>query len=538
MLKVMVVDDEALVRIGIKSCIDWEKQQFDFVGEAEDGLQALALMERSHPDIVMTDIMMPNMDGLQLIETINRRYPRIKVIVLSCLNDMDTVKKAIKLGAEDYILKLSMKPQNLLEVLLRTKAVIEEETRRKAEKVNLETVFHSNRQMIKNGLYAKWIEGSLSHQAFLKEYSLIDVQPDFPPYLVVCCTIDDWQNAPLQSRIRDRHLLSSSFVNICMESLKDFTGGEVAELEEGAYLILLQSPYPDRVPDQLTRFFHKMNLSLKRYLNISVSFAVSGLTTSLEKVPVLYAQARDSAEYRFYKGKESIIFADSLTTFKDRDIIMPADEEKLLTQYIYSHDREGVTRILNQLFQTLAASASHHPIRVKTALLNILYSFQKVLAPYEEQLPPAFGAANLKFTQLILNADTLANLQELTLEYVEHYFMSLPAASGLQTRPEIKNIKRYVHENIEQAISLEDAAKYANMSRSYFSYIFKSEVGESFTNFVNRTKMEKARELIAMNNLKVYEAAERVGIKDEAYFSKVFKKYIGVSPGKVKKTFI
>ncbi|UUZ84997.1 response regulator [Paenibacillus sp. P26] len=93
MHKVMIVDDEALVRIGIKSCIEWEKYDLEFVGQAEDGLQALELIETTRPDIVLTDILMPHMDGLELIEQLSVRYPYIKVIVLSCHNEMDAVKR-------------------------------------------------------------------------------------------------------------------------------------------------------------------------------------------------------------------------------------------------------------------------------------------------------------------------------------------------------------------------------------------------------------------------------------------------------------
>ncbi|TBL77653.1 response regulator transcription factor [Paenibacillus thalictri] len=535
MLKVIIVDDEALVRIGIKSCIEWEKYDFEFVGQAEDGIQALELIEQTRPDIVLTDILMPNMDGLELIGHLSERYPGTKVIVLSCYNEMDAVKKAMRLGAEDYILKLSMQPDSLLEILLKTKTEVEKQRLQNEEKITFESVLRANKQVIKNGLYKKLLSGSTGYADFQKEASIMQVQPAFTQFLVIYCTIDDYDNAPAKSRLKDSHLLSSSFINILMEGLADLTKAEFAEMDEGDYLILLDASVQAASHRQvLTEFFQKMNRSLQRYLNITVSFAVSGKTGSLKEVPALYAKAKRASGHRFYQGRESILFADMLPDFSDKEIIFSLDEEKRLMDYIEASDYDGVNIFVGRFFDGILSDADHHPMSVKTAVLNMLYIFMKVLKPYEEQVPAAYGDSKLKWTELILEAESLADIRSCVDEFMAGFSQAMLAVKGAMARPEIMGIKRYIYDNIEQNISLEDAARFSNMSRSYFSFIFKKEMGDSFTNFVNRTKMEKARDLIMQRNLKVYEAAEKVGIKDEAYFSKLFKKYIGVSPGKMK----
>jgi two-component system response regulator YesN len=535
MLKVIIVDDEALVRIGIKSCIEWEKYNFEFVGQAEDGVQALDLIEKTRPDIVLTDILMPNMDGLELIGQLSTLYPHIKVIVLSCHNEMDAVKKAMKLGAEDYILKLSMQPDGLLELLLKTKTQVEKERLQNEDKINFESVLRANKQVIKNGLYKKLMSGSIAYSDFLKEASIMQVQPDFTQFIIIYCTIDDYFNAPTKSRLRDSHLLSASFLNILKEGLAEFTKAEFAESDGGDYLILLDaSVYAVSNRQVMTEFFRKMNHSLKRYLNITVSFAVSGKTNSLMDVPALYSKAKHASGYRFYQGRECIIFADGMTDFIDKEIIFGLEEEKLLIEYIHANDNEGIKIVIDRFFSAILSIGIHHPMRVKTAVLNVLYIFMKVFKPYEERMPPAYNDSNMKWTEMILDAETLHDIKGCVDEFITGFIQSMHSIKGEAARPEIMSVKRYIYDNIEQNISLEDAAKFSNMSRSYFSYIFKKEVGDSFINFVNRTKMEKARDLIMKRNLKVYEAAEQVGIKDEAYFSKLFKKYIGVSPGKIK----
>ena len=137
MLKVMIVDDEIIVRVGFQSCINWEAYGCQVVSTCESGGDAVEYMNRDVPDIVFTDIMMPGMDGIQLVKYISENHPDTKVVVLSCVDEIDYVKKAIKLGAEDYILKLSFTQDTLVELITRLKSMIEEE-RKKAGRGSLD----------------------------------------------------------------------------------------------------------------------------------------------------------------------------------------------------------------------------------------------------------------------------------------------------------------------------------------------------------------------------------------------------------------
>ena len=119
MKKILIVDDEFIVRMGIKSILNWEEYGYTVVGEAEDGAQALKLIVASHPDIVLTDLMMENMDGFELMHECRKRWPQMKFIVLSSYNDFENVKRAMKLGASDYIFKMTAKPEELLKVTFR-----------------------------------------------------------------------------------------------------------------------------------------------------------------------------------------------------------------------------------------------------------------------------------------------------------------------------------------------------------------------------------------------------------------------------------
>ena len=127
MLKVMIVDDEFIVRVGFKSSVEWEKYGCQVIAACGSGKEAIEIFSKELPDIVFTDIMMPEMDGIELVEYTKTRYPWIRVVVLSCLNEIDYVKKAIRLGAEDYILKLSFTQESIVELIQKLSKSIEEE---------------------------------------------------------------------------------------------------------------------------------------------------------------------------------------------------------------------------------------------------------------------------------------------------------------------------------------------------------------------------------------------------------------------------
>ena len=153
MIKVLIVDDEILIRVGIKSCINWESNGYEIIGLAADGNQALEIIKSQMPDIVLTDIKMPNLDGLELIEEIKKQYPNIRIIVLSCYNEFDFIRTAMKLGADDYILKLSMEPQDLLKVLNNTKKEIEKNQKAIARENDNKREIKIDRNFLKEDLY-------------------------------------------------------------------------------------------------------------------------------------------------------------------------------------------------------------------------------------------------------------------------------------------------------------------------------------------------------------------------------------------------
>jgi len=537
LLKILIVDDEFLIRVGIKSCIDWEQNGFDVVGLAENGIQALELMDRVLPDIVMTDIKMPNMDGLELIHKIRERFPHVKIIVLSCHNELEFVKRAMKLGAEDYILKLSMEPAALLEVLNKTGELILLEREKYEKPDSVQTGTHINKYVLKEDLFKKFIDNSINFAQLQKALIDIGIQMHFSKAAVICCGIDDYINAAARSRMEDQHLLKFSFLNILEESLSACCPVEISEIENGKYLLLLklENNFPNAsYSDVVKEFCIKAASAVKKYLNISVSFGISDETHDSMLIRERYEEASKAMNHRFYLGHECLVFYSEMTGFTDKTPSLGIQQERSLNGCLESMDMEGAKAIISGFLNSLRLSRCYSPSGVRMAAIELLHSIHKTVKRFDLDRSFLTAKGGQNPVEKLMNTETIMDMEYWFADHISRIAEYMTIGGSKEVRTEIVRIKSYILEHIAEDINLDKAAKISNISRCYFSTVFKKQTGESFTDYVNRIRMEKARELLLTLDLKTYEIAEKVGIPDEAYFSKLFKKFNGISPSKLR----
>lgn len=274
-MKVMLVDDELLVRLGIKSLIDWEKHGFEFIGDAPDGEKALELMERQIPDILLTDIVMPRMDGLELIEIVKKRYPQTLAIVLSSHNEFDYVRKAMKLGVEDYLLKTSMKPSELLELLIEASAKLADSVTQTSAPEQQGTSLKENDKEGLTRRLGAWISGEKPDAAGEEELPATSV-------LLVLSVKQIRDGAMAQSAIR---LLE----HLVLAELGEVLGASPIAIESAGLVALLALPAYDE--GELERTVSHLVSASQQLLGITLSAEWSGVLTGWEEIADFYAAA-------------------------------------------------------------------------------------------------------------------------------------------------------------------------------------------------------------------------------------------------------
>lgn len=527
MLKVLIVDDEIIVRIGLKSCIDWGSIGFEVVDTAGNGVQAASLVDKLRPDVVFTDIKMPDMDGIQLIATIHRKYPGIKIIVLSCLDEIEYVKQAIKLGAEDYILKLSLKPDVLVKLLCKLKKDIKTEKEKETE---LSEASDVKRYSVRENLYRRLISTDLfpsECEELLDKLGLSQLNEH--QFVECCCMIDDCVNRGMNKN----RLQKFAFISMLEEIFSEYPFIDAVEISKDEYLIVIGSSRGSNILKKMELRFHNLNAALKTHFNISVSMGISSCFEDILLLPDRYREAKEAASYRFFRGKECFLPFQLLAS---QAIPSSVGDElcSSLLGAIHTQSKERAWKAVDEWTGKIQNIPGLSPASVRIASVETWLYLSRLLRDQNIDEQRVVEGQTQNPSAVLMNTGTLTELADYLKELV--YRMIDIIVQRKKVRPEIAVLKQYISCHIEENLSLGDAARICGISRTYFSSLFKKETGENFSDYLNRMKMEKARELMLFQNIRVNEAAYRVGFNDESYFSKLFHKYMGTSPSKVGKS--
>lgn len=523
MLKIIIVDDEPLVRMGIKSCIPWEENGFSFAGEAADGEEALALLQKIPADIVFTDIKMPNMDGITLIQRLKDKMPDTKVIVLSCINEMETVKQALLLGADDYILKLSLKPADLVSLLKSLKKKIEEERNARRQQESYHNMISDHLHVIKGSLLNEYLAGQKDADQMVSAFNLME--PDsFPKsFHLILAVLDQVQN--LHFLLKQQSQFLQAFAHAARQ-----VPFQWAYLRNAEFLLWADSAQCCR--DTLCQtILPRFNRKLAHSANVTCSFVLSERALSVEELPQAVTRQRLLLPHRFYLGNGCIILPEKTVDFSSAGCIWPLSQDARIKKVLESGNFEEFKQEIRQDLQRFRQEHALGPDKLKIAALALISGLLKQIGVTESvQGSPAESPKGCQ-SETIMQIETIQELEQCILTVVDNVALYQDSSS---TRREIRQAKKYVYEHLDSAITIDSVARHVNISRSYFSSLFKREEGENFIDFVNRAKMEHAYELLCRHDYRVYEVAAMVGIPNETYFSKLFKKHLGITPRQIK----
>jgi len=341
MKRLMIVDDEILVRVGLKSILNWEENGFTVIAEAADGIEAMEKIEKLKPDIVLTDLVMNGMDGFQLIEECTRLYPSIKFIVLSSYNDFYNVRSAMKIGAVDYFFKLTTDPHSLLEILKEVSQQIDKEAGQNKQDSDStsDLLIRKNIPAIKGNLLKKVIQQAyLDYGELMKEFSLLELSTDFTKkYMVLYISMDDLDESSggydLES---EQQLLKFSMENMVSEIIKKTHTAEVYNYDRGDLIVIIQpeeTENEEELVQQVEKDFDTIQVYTKRYLGYGVSAFASMPACGVENFRKIIA----NAEKRMY-GRLAVERGRLL--FNEEGI---REEIVKIKQYVRTHLSENFT---------------------------------------------------------------------------------------------------------------------------------------------------------------------------------------------------
>ncbi len=527
MYKVMLVDDDYPVLELLAEAIPWSELGLTLAGAYENGSAALEAAERDMPDILVTDIGMPKMDGLELIRRAKERSPSLRVAILSCHGEFEYAKRAMTLQVQDYLLKDTLDPDDLTPVLARLVASLDEERRLRLEQRRLRHMVDRSREAMRE----KWVQ-SAAQQPPLRTETWVDELESFglPAtgriVLPVVGALDDLRSA--RGRFVSDDVLRFAVTNV----IDEVTGSvdAVAFPYSSREWIVLHAFRPTLAVngyDEARKVLERVQDALRRTLKLSMSFLVGELCEPNEKLKTGMRSLLNGAGQRFYMRPGDIASLRPVR-YGDGDVFAHYDEAiEAFRECVMKRDSERLTRNAAAWAERIR-EAAYRPEAVKDWALKLLLDIR-----LKHQALHAFRGGARSADSLHKDVAEIGSLLELRDWLTGHLLAAADAVKegGARTqRAEVLEAFEYVALRLDQRIGLEEVAEHLHLNASYFSRLFKKETGETFIEYVIRTKMERAKELLDQTSHPVVKISELLGYDNQSYFIKLFRGVTGMTP--------
>lgn len=530
MYKLLIVEDELSTRKWFAKVIDWRQLGFELIAIAQDGLQAWNLLQE-HPetDVVMTDIRMPNMDGLQLTERI-RSLPggETEVVILSGFGEFDYAQQAIRFGVQDYLLKPATKEQ-LAQVFEKIAVRLDERHLQANQLLYMEQLRRERGQEDKIRWYEQWLECKEAQADPERGFGRIGVRLDLaqPPFLLVAAELDQYAEFQERYSAEDRKLCGFIVRNILNEIAESYGAFDSVLLPPNRYLFLLNAAADvrdERLGLRIGRDFQQALYKYLRLFEVKLSVGCSLPCGHLSDLPAAYDQAVAALRHKFFTGPESVHIFDAAMLRRNECHYPTELEKKLIASFKQNDEPAGWDLLRTFLRHLYEQGQSAESIRFAAGemLVNLFRQLREVKSlPVSSDIMETFIAD-------IREQETFAGLGDRAAELIRFILQTL-ALEGLSLSPVGKGVE-YMKIKLNRDISLQEVADYVGMSPSYFSVLFKQEKGCNFVDFLVRLRMEMSLELLERTELTVAHIGDEVGYRSYRYFTKVFKDYYGMTP--------
>ena len=534
----MIVDDDFPVRMFLKGIINWNEYGCEIIGEAIDGEEGLEKIKQLNPDIILLDISMPIMNGVDLIKKVNDLNYHCKIIVLSCHDDFEYVKDALKLGAIEYILKNRLTKESLLKVLKIAKSQIENEQFKRNEYKHMEVLANKGLTIMKRQFVSQLIEGNYNNKLeVLEKISKLKIELSICSNIIIALKVDNFLDTKELCNVPNKGISSLSIIDICQDILNDFLRGEVIQITE-SLLVIVYGISKDISNEEILKDAFKISdrirSSINKYLNINITFGISDISDNIMNLNLYYAQALKALKLSFYYGSNKIYFFKDASRFHNDGIKLNKDDEKYFINLIKKGLNEDLNTFMNNYFNEFRMKF-YNPDYVYNFCMDIIFSINIVIKQYGISLKDIYGMKKLS-AEAIQSIATIDYLEQNMNQIINSVVNILNDSTvGDVNNETIKNALNYINSNYMRDISLNDVAEHVHMNMSYFSTLFKKVTGMKYLEYLKYIRIKKAKELIQTTNKKLNEISKEVGIVNPKNFSKLFVEVEGITPMQYKR---
>lgn len=531
-IKVFLVEDEMVIRRGIKNSIDWEKEGYIFCGEASDGELAYPMIIKEKPDILITDIRMPFMDGLELCKLVKKELPNIKILILSGYDEFDYAKEAIRLWVTEYLLK-PISSGKLLEAL----NGVSESIRREKEDKDLVRKYmeemRENTEHEKQKFFEQMIAGNLSMADALETGKKYEMNLSAGMYNLLLFRFTLGKENRKSGELLGEAEYAIEKLTERLEYVFEFQRG----VEGWAFLLMADNE--EQMSERVKELSKDLEEIMKNYSTIAYFGGIGQPVARLRELEESFREAERALAARFTMelnriiSVEDIRMAQNVDTLDDIEITSFGEIEKtrtMLEKFLNNGAEDEIDEFVDVYINELPEE------NLKSVLMRqyIIMDAYIVMMSFCEKIEGIEGEMQAQSEELKNSMKTIQTLEEIK-NYIRMLLKKIigvrDTISGRRYSDIIEIAKDQIRKTyMSDEISLNTIAAEVGMSPSYFSSIFSKEMGKTFVEYLTEIRMDRAKELLMCSSMKTSEIGYEVGYKDPHYFSYIFKKTQNCTP--------
>ncbi|WP_438434988.1 response regulator [Gorillibacterium sp. sgz500922] len=515
-LKVLLVDDEYLIRNLLRMRIDWENQGLSIVGEASNAEEALELVDRLRPDIIFTDIYMPNINGIEFSGRVLKKYPHIKIVVVTGHDEFAYAQQGIKIGISDFILK-PIRATDLLHVTDKLKGILAAERTREKELEKLKRDLERNFPYLREKFLHQWLEGALTKAEIQDKASDFKLPELLQGGAFQIAVIE--LSPPVENQAEEQLLV---WAMECHNSLHAFFRGNAQAVilseTRTRYVLIFFNPKEDSVGACKSLIAHLIGSS-----TCTACIGIGRRRENIAEAHLGYQEACRAVQDKAFVGHNQVVCIEDRVDVGEKPDRPNPELLRQLGFYVSVGSSHRAMELLRLFFDASFSGVA----QFRMAAMGVITECQR--ATIEQQLEDE-QALSKDALGALMTADTLPDVMRIVENYVLHVTEAIQVNRQAKDGNLISQVKEYLECNMhDPQLGLASTAAAFFVSPGHLGRLMKKETGQTFVEYLTAIRMKRAETLLKTTDLRGYEIGEQVGITDPHYFSTLFKKTNGRS---------
>lgn len=527
MFKLLIVDDNPSDRNGVQRMIDWTSLHIEVVGIAANGREGCRKAEELEPDIVLTDVSMPFMDGLEMAANMKESLPKVKFVFMSCFDEFEYVKNALYLDAYGYVLKPIRLPE-LIEVMRKVVEEKQREVEGTEEHRRLLQQINDSMPVLREQFFIDLLYGSATSYDISDRMSYLGLESLEGPFTICYMQIDHYEQMFGGQPVEQTYLVSQKMKNILHSTLLSACTGYIIHQQPGGIACILFPGDEDYelILEKLLDEAGGCRDEMAAEIGSTVTVGIGDLSCDLADIPHIFERARYAVRLKLYSEGGRMILASDVGAV---DMPMPyrlEEVKELLLKALNRGQQQQLRTMMDRIFRPESQFTEDY---MKSAALTVYYAVSTVCMERNVMSEEVVGPLDAVWVRL-REMESVAEIRQWLEQLLHSAVERLGAKEGGRIAAIAEQIKLIIQEHYADYANMEQIVRPLHISANHANMLFKQHTGMTIFEYLIRVKMEAAKSMLLDPYVKVYEIAEKVGYKSKARFGSIFKDYTGLTP--------